>query len=156
MVTLEPITDDNREAVEALTVAPGQERFVSDVRESMRQAAAEPGAKAILWAIYDDDEPVGFAMIADEVEGVEYISHFLWKFMIDQRFQRRGYGTASLDLIVAYFRDRGVPTMYTSAGQGEGSPIPFYERYGFVRTGEEVGDEVMLQLEISSPGAARG
>ena len=149
MVTLEPITDENREAVEALAVAPGQERFVSDVRESMRQAAAEPGAQAIQWAIYDDERPVGFVMIADEVTGIEYLPHFLWKLLIDQRYQRQGYGTATLDLIVAYFRDRGVDAMITSAGQGEGSPIPFYERYGFERTGEELGGEVVLRLEIS-------
>jgi len=149
MITLQPITDENREAVEALAVAPGQERFVSDVRESMRQAAAEPGAQAIQWAVVDDEQPVGFVMIADEVTGIEYLPHFLWKLLIDQRYQRHGYGTAALDLIVAYFRDRGVDAMITSAGQGEGSPIPFYERYGFVRTGEELGGEVVLRFEIS-------
>ena len=37
----------------------------------------------------------------------------------------------------------------TSAGQGEGSPIPFYERYGFVSTGEIVfDDEVLLRLDL--------
>jgi diamine N-acetyltransferase len=154
MVTLHPITDENRAAVEALAVAPGQERFVSDVRESMRQAAAEPGAQAIRWAIYDDERPVGFVMIADEVADPEYIAHFLWKLLIDQRYQRRGYGTATLDQVVAYFRERGVREMFTSAGQGDGSPIAFYERYGFVRTGEEHEGEVMLRLEIPSPGGA--
>ena len=39
--------------------------------------------------------------------------------------------------------------MRTSAGQGEGSPIGFYERYGFERTGEIVFDnEVLLQLKL--------
>ena len=149
MVTLQQLTDENREAVEALAVAPGQERFVSDVRESMRQAAAEPGAQAIQWAIHEDEQPVGFVMIADEIAGLDSIVHFLWKLLIDQRYQRHGYGTATLDLIVAYFRDRGAGEMYTSAGQGDGSPIPFYERYGFQRTGEEHGGEVMLRLVIT-------
>jgi hypothetical protein len=37
----------------------------------------------------------------------------------------------------------------TSAGQGDGSPIPFYERYGFERTGEVVFDnEVKLRLKL--------
>jgi hypothetical protein len=40
--------------------------------------------------------------------------------------------------------------MWTSAGQGEGSPIPFYERYGFEQTGDPpVDNEVKLRLEIS-------
>lgn len=148
MVTLRPITDENRERIEALSVAPGQERFVSGVRESMLEAAAEPAAQAICWAIYDGEQPVGFVMIADEVADPDYIPHYLWKLLIDQRFQRRGIGTATLDLISAYFRDRGVGSMLTSAGQGEGSPIPFYERYGFRRTGEDHDGEVMLQLDI--------
>jgi hypothetical protein len=37
----------------------------------------------------------------------------------------------------------------TSAGQRPGSPIPFYDRYGFRRTGEIVFDsEVLLQLSL--------
>jgi len=38
--------------------------------------------------------------------------------------------------------------LYTSAGQGEGSPQPFYERYGFVPTGQIVEDEVVLRLDL--------
>jgi hypothetical protein len=34
-------------------------------------------------------------------------------------------------------------------GRGQGSPIPFYERYGFERTGEIVFDEeVLLRLRL--------
>lgn len=34
--------------------------------------------------------------------------------------------------------------IWTSAGKGDGSPIPFYKRYGFERTGEIVFDEEVL------------
>jgi diamine N-acetyltransferase len=149
-VSLRPITDANRQAVEALRVAPAQQRFVSGVVESLRQAAEHPGAHAIAWAIYAGETPVGFVMIADEVDGPDYIPQFLWKLLIDERHQGKGYGTATLDLVVEYFRARpGVDEVRTSAGQGEGSPIPFYERYGFVRTGELHDDEVMLKLVLA-------
>jgi hypothetical protein len=39
--------------------------------------------------------------------------------------------------------------MWTSVGQGEGSPVTFYERYGFKRTGDLHGKEILLRLEIS-------
>jgi diamine N-acetyltransferase len=149
VVSLQPITAANREAVEALAVTADQGRFVSGVRESLLEAAQEPDARAIAWAVYAEETPVGFVMIADEVDSPDYIAHFLWKLLIDERYQRRGFGTATLDLVVAYFRNRGVGTMWTSAGQGEGSPVSFYERYGFERTGELHGDEVMLRLELS-------
>jgi diamine N-acetyltransferase len=143
VVSLRPITHANREAVEALAVTSDQGRFVSGVRESILEAAQEPDAQALYWAIYAEETPVGFVMIADEVG-----SH-LWKLLIDERYQRRGFGTATLDLIVEYFRNRGVGTMWTSAGHGEGSPVTFYERYGFKRTGDFHGDEILLRLEIS-------
>ena len=149
MVSLRPITDANREAVEALAVTPSQGRFVSGVRESILEAAEEPDARALYWAIYDQETPVGFVMIADEVDSPDYIPHFLWKLLIDMRYQRRGFGTATLDLIVEYFRNRGVGTIWTSVAQGEGSPFTFYERYGFKRTGDLHSDEVLLRLEIS-------
>jgi diamine N-acetyltransferase len=150
VVSLRPITDSNRAAVEALSVSPAQQQFVSNVPDSLREAADEPGGRALYWAVYDDDTPVGFVMISDEVDGPDYIPHFLWKLLIDERYQRRGFGTATLDLIVDYFRARpGVDVLSTSAGPGEGSPIPFYERYGFENTGEIVfGGEVLLRLAL--------
>ena len=149
-VSLRPITDANRQAVEALRVAPAQQRFVGGVVESLRQAAEHPGAHAIAWAIHAGETPVGFVMIADEVDSPDYIPQFLWKLLIDERHQGKGYGTATLDLVVEYFRARpGVGEVRTSAGQGEDSPIPFYERYGFVRTGELHDDEVMLKLVLA-------
>jgi hypothetical protein len=39
--------------------------------------------------------------------------------------------------------------MWTSTGQSEGSPVTFYERYGFERTGDFHGNETLLRLEIS-------
>jgi diamine N-acetyltransferase len=151
VITLRPITDENRHAVEALRVSSAQERFVSSVSESLLEAAEEPDGRAICWAVYDGDTPVGFVMISDDVGAPGYIPQYLWKLLIDERFQGRGFGRATLDLIVDYFRGRpGVEVMWTSAGQGEGGPIPFYERYGFERTGEIVfDDELLLRLRIA-------
>ena len=152
MVSLRTLSGSNRQAVEALRVSPGQEQFVSSVAESLREAAAEPDGRALPWGVYADDTPVGFVMISDEVGSPDYIPHYLWKLLIDERYQRQGFGTATLDLIVEYFRGRpGVEVLSTSAVEGDGSPIPFYERYGFERTGEVVfDDEVLLRLKLEA------
>jgi diamine N-acetyltransferase len=150
VVSLRPINESNREAVEALRVSPGQEQFVSTVADSLLEAAEEPDGRALYWAVYAEETPVGFVMISDEVGHPDYIPHYLWKLLIDERYQRQGFGTATLDLIVEYFRGRpGVEVLSTSAGEGDGSPITFYERHGFEKTGEIVfGDEVLLQLKL--------
>ena len=93
-----------------------------------------------MWTVHADDGTlVGFVMISDGIEHMEADligPYYLWRLLIDRRFQRRGYGTAALDAIVAYVRTRpGAAILWTSAGQGEGSPQPFYERYGFVADG---------------------
>ena len=75
----------------------------------------------------------------------------------DRRRQRRGYGTATLDAIVDYLRDRpGADVLYTSAAQGDGTPQPFYERYGFVPDGRVIDEEVVLRLDLSGARDRRG
>ena len=36
----------------------------------------------------------------------------------------------------------------TSGVEGDGSPIPFYERYGFERTGDIVFGEILLRFKL--------
>jgi diamine N-acetyltransferase len=157
-VVLRPLTEENRPALEALRVATAQRAFVSSVTDSLAEAERYADANPLVFGLYDQETPVGFVMIADEVDDPDYIAHFLWKLLIDERFQRRGFGTAALDLVAAYFRSKGVPTMWTSAGEGEGSPIPFYERYGFVRDGVHEDDdgsrEIMLRLDLARDASA--
>ena len=105
-VSLRPLTDDNREAVEALRVSPAPAPVRQRRQGLARRGGRRAGRHAIYWAVYAGETPVGFVMIADEVDSPEYIPHYLWKLLIDERHQRRGYGTATLDLIVEYFRDR--------------------------------------------------
>ena len=92
-------------------------------------------------------------MIADDVEDPAYIEHYLWKLLIDGRYQRRGFGTATLDLVADFFRQRGVEVMWTSTGDGDGSPIPFYERYGFERTGDLFENRVLLRFDLTQRSA---
>jgi diamine N-acetyltransferase len=150
MISLRPIDESNRKAVEGLDVSPEQQGFVSNAADSIREAAREPDGHALYWAIYAKETPVGFVMISDDVGGPGYFPQYLWKLFIDQRYQGRGYGTATLDLIAGYFRRRPeVEVMRTSCGQGKGSPLGFYERYGFEQTGEIVFDnEILLQYEL--------
>jgi diamine N-acetyltransferase len=150
VISLRPIDESNREAVEALDVSPAQQRFVSNACDSIAEAAREPDGRALYWAIYAADTPVGFVMISDDVGGPGYFPQYLWKLFIDERYQGRGYGTATLDLIADYFRRRPeVELMRTSCGQGEGSPLGFYEGYGFEQTGEIVFDnEILLEFRL--------
>jgi diamine N-acetyltransferase len=148
MIELRRASPEDRVALEALSVAPEQERFVGTVAGAYLEAEEEPDGRGIQFGLYDGDTLVGFVMLSDEVGNPSYVSQYLWKLLIDRRYQRRGYGTAALDLVADYFRARGADTLWTSATEGNGSPLPFYEGHGFVRQGKTSWGEVMLRLDL--------
>lgn len=155
-VTLREITDANRDAVTALRVAPGQDRFVGGVEESIREAAETPEGAPWYRAIYAGDEPVGFVMLSWNVTPQPGIigPWFLWRLLIDERFQGRGFGRGALRLVVELIRAEGATELLTSYQPGDGEPWPFYERFGFVPTGEVDGTEVVLRLDLARDTAS--
>jgi diamine N-acetyltransferase len=151
------VTDADRAAAIALRRGPGQDQFVSSVEESFADAIAYPEACARYWTVNDGDDVVGFVMLSDNVPAQTLADdptllgpYFLWRLLIDERHQRKGYGSAAVDALVAYVKGRpGAEFLLTSAGQGEGTPQPFYERYGFVPTGEAHEGAVVLRLDLA-------
>jgi diamine N-acetyltransferase len=148
MVELLPATDENRAALEGLRMKPGQEEFINSVAEAFLEAEEEAGGRAIQFGVYDGEELVGFVMLSDEVDGPPYVAHYLWKLLIDARYQGQGYGTAALGLVADYFRARGVDAMWTSATDGDGSPISFYLQNGFVATEPAPWGEMLFRLDL--------
>jgi diamine N-acetyltransferase len=157
-VTLREIDDGNRDSVLALRVAPEQSRFVGSVAGALEDAEEYPEGNAWYRAIYSGEEPVGFVMLSWDVTpvpGVIIGPWFLWKLLIDERHQRRGYGRAALRQVVEIVRNAGATELLTSYTIGEGEPWPFYERFGFVPTGErDAAGEVILSLDLQG-GATR-
>ncbi|WIV55572.1 GNAT family N-acetyltransferase [Amycolatopsis nalaikhensis] len=148
-VRLVEITDENRDAVCALRVRPGQERFVASVARSLEDAASTPEAEPWFRAVYADGEPVGFVMLSWNVPpGRPGIlgPYFLWRLLIDGRHQGRGFGRAVLDEVVALVRADGGTELLTSH-QPDG-PGPFYREYGFRPTGEVDHGETVVRLTL--------
>ena len=74
---------------------------------------------------------------------------FRWRFMIDVRYQKHGFGAQALRLLIAHAATRpGVRTMLLSFVPKENNPEGFYKRLGFTRTGEQDGDELIMKLPI--------
>jgi diamine N-acetyltransferase len=148
-ITLDEITEDNAGAVLALRLAPGQERFVSTVADSLAEADQYPHGNPWVRAVHADGLPVGFVMLSWNVEPQPPDINgpwFLWKLLIDQRHQGKGYGREVVRQIVELVRDQGATELLTSHVPGEGGPAGFYARLGFVPTGELDPDgEILLR-----------
>jgi diamine N-acetyltransferase len=106
-VSLRPITRENWRAALQLAVHPDQQRFVADASPIVAIALAKAyvGAGGAIWApygIYAGETMIGFVALAHEVEapGERWIFHFF----VDQRFQGRGYGKATLRRLVDMVR----------------------------------------------------
>ena len=137
---LREVDKENLRAVLRLKIAPEQEQFVASNAVSIAQAYFD---RETAWfrAICDDDTPVGFVMVDIQPGKPPY----LWRFMIDARYQRRGLGTRALELVFAHVRSLpGAAAIFCSCVDAPGGPGPFYERLGFAYTGEvDEGERVM-------------
>ncbi len=150
-VTLREITADTVRQVNRLNVKPEQQGLVARNSESLAQALFSPEA----WyrAIYAGDEPAGFVMLYDEslrAAPPDRPQAYLWRFMVDAQFQRRGIGSAALAQVIAHVRARGVfAALLVSYVPGPGNPEGFYLRAGFRHTGRLDEGEVVLELPLS-------
>ncbi|WP_445529858.1 GNAT family N-acetyltransferase [Streptomyces cyslabdanicus] len=148
-VRLREITDGNREAVRALRVRRDQKRFVASVSRSLEDAAKTAEANPWLRAVYRGDEPVGFVMLSwKPPTGPFKGRHFLWRLLVDKRYQGRGIGRDALTQIADLVRADGGTELLTSYETGEGEPLPFYRKFGFEPTGEIYDGEIVLRLTL--------
>jgi diamine N-acetyltransferase len=161
VVRLVEITPENTAGVARLRVSARQEAYVANVAESLQEAVASPEAGPWYRAVFVDDTPVGFVMLGISAESRDErypFRYFLWRLLIDERFQGRGYGAETIDCVVAEIRKHpDADALFTSVAPGSDSPIRFYEKYGFVRTGQIFDDEVVLRLDLmrDREGSAR-
>ena len=73
----------------------------------------------------------------------------MWRFMIAAEYQGKGFGREGLSLLIEHVKTRPNATeLGTSHVPGEGSPGPFYEKMGFVYTGEEDHGELLMKLVL--------
>jgi GNAT superfamily N-acetyltransferase len=154
-VTLRELSKTNHDDVLALRLAPGQERFVTSMAESLQEAEEYPQANPWYRAVYAGDEPVGFVMLSWDCtpQPPEIIGPwFLWKLLIDERHQRHGHGREVVRLVTDLVREAGADDLLVSyVPEGDGGPGPFYERLGFVPTGEvDAEGEIILRLDLRS------
>lgn len=154
-VTLREITAETVRSVIELAVTDYQTRFVAPNAVSLAQALFTPAA----WyrAIYLGDKPVGFLMLEDETEldpVPDPPSVWVWRFMVDARYQRKGIGRATMLLVLEHVRSKGiVRKLAISYVPGEGCPEPLYRSLGFKPTGEMDEGEVIMELRLDT-GAA--
>ena len=143
-VSLREVTAETVRIICQLDVSEAQKHFVAPNALSIAQAYFEP--KAWFRAIYADETAVGFLMLYDDPEEPNY---FLWRYMIDERYQKLGFGKRAMDLLLEYVRSRpGAHELRLSCHPGEEGPEPFYRKYGFSLTGRMLDSEAEMRIDL--------
>lgn len=131
------------------TLTDQQRQSVADNAISIAQAHFSE--QVWIRAIYAEKTPVGFIMLhlgSDWGDGIDCPGVFLWRLMIARPYQGMGYGTAAIKLLIQHLRALGIPELFTSYSISDGGPGGFYQKLGFVPTGDFYGDEPEVVLKI--------
>lgn len=145
MVELKRISKENFEEVIRLSVAEDQIPFVASNVYSLAQAGVYHET-AYPFAIYANDILVGFIMMGYYEKECQYT---LWRFMIDRKYQNKGYGKSALKLAVKYMIDNfKVNELGTGTHCKNFVAQKLYKSIGFKETGETDGDQIGMKLLI--------
>jgi diamine N-acetyltransferase len=145
-ITFRPVTRENFSAVIELTVAPEQAEFVSPNLYSLAEAYLDPTWTPL--AIHAGDQLVGFAMFGRDDETGRW---WIMRYMIDARYQARGYGTAALPGLIDLIVERhGCSELFLGYEPSNEVARRLYARMGFAPTGEMTGGEIVARLDLAT------
>jgi diamine N-acetyltransferase len=139
-VAVQPLAQDNFQAVIDLSVAPDQREFVAPNVLSIAQSKVWDAYVPL--AICDGDEPVGFALYGRQ-SSTDWL--YIARFMIDQRHQGKGYGRQGLNALIEHMRTEhpGEEIQLSIVPANLGAKR-LYESAGFIDTGEVDEDGEMI------------
>ena len=159
MIDFKAITNENfRTCIE---LSPGQagKKFIAENVISIAQAYVAITQKTCIpmpYALYHEDTMVGFMMMsfirADQDEDLDEDVYEIWRFMIDEKYQGKGFGKAALikaiDLIKTFPHGKA-DKVYLSYVPGNETGSGLYKSVGFKETGDMDHGEVVMVYDLS-------
>ena len=154
MISLQKITSENCFDICELEA---DERFVAPNEDSLIEAYAnfvENGHGPVAFGIYYDQTPVGFIMAEychEEDDNDDEPYYYLWRMMIDNDHQGKGYGRVALEQfldVIRTFPLGRAKKMFTSVVPENVHATRLYESFGFVKNGIMFDDEEGMELVL--------
>ena len=160
MLRLEKIHGQNVWDILKLKVAENQRHFVSSNDRSIIEAytAIAGNGYAFPFGIYENDTPVGFLMIGfgtddywDDAPPVAADNYNLWRLMIDEKYQNKGYGREAVRLALEFIKTLpcgNAEYCWLSYEPENDVARHLYHSFGFVETGEKDCNELIAVLKL--------
>lgn len=157
MVVFRKITWDNFDECVNLQLADEQRGFLASNVYSLAQsyiALLNDELPPMTFAIYDDDTMIGFIMMyhdtAEENEYGDEEAYGILRFMIDRRYQNKGYGTKAMEKALEYIRtfpQGEAKAVYISYAPENEAARRLYAKFGFKEIGiNEESEEMVAKL----------
>ena len=160
MLKLKKINRKNVGEILKLEVFDNQKSFVATNNISIIEAyiAITENNDVFTFGIYKDDTPIGFLMIGFDVnsddEGAPRIAkdnYNIWRFMIDKKFQGKGFGKKAIELALEFINTFPCGTAkycWLSYESDNDVARQLYQSVGFVETDEKDGEEIVAILKL--------
>ena len=143
-ISLIPVTQENRQIAESLSVAPGQENFIESVKECMQEADEISDWHPML--ICSDNNIIGFTMYG-YMKAEKKPRLWFDRLLIDCKYQNCGYGKKAVKAIIEQIKkEYPDKDIYLSAYPENQVAIRLYKSFGFDFTGELdlKGEHIMI------------
>lgn len=126
------VTAENWLQTALLSVGEDQKDFIESNSFSIAQSMFEPEWKSV--SLYDEETLVGYAMYGNNKWNEEV---WLDRFMIDKKFQGRGYATRFLPMLINHIKNiYQCKKIYLSVSAENKVAQALYERFDFYLNGE--------------------
>jgi diamine N-acetyltransferase len=147
MVRLQQINKDNWEECIALKPRPDQVGFIASNLYSIAQAQFLTGFSSM--AIYLDQVMIGYTLFGIDPDDKNY---WVYRFMIDERYQGKGYGLAAIRRVIDEVKHRQDRTAALFVGYKPENEQArrLYLRAGFKEEGMAPWGEMIAKYDFIS------
>ena len=134
MIQLVDINEDNWEEARRLTVKDAQKAFLDSAVGIIARGYIYRACRARVLGIVHEDTMVGVCLVKDLAD--EPACYDLQQFMIDQRYQGKGYGTdALMALLLQLKKEAKYDCVEVCVKNTDIAALRMYEKAGFTDTG---------------------
>ncbi len=128
------VTEDNWMDVAALSVKEEQKGFVAPAIGILARGYVYRDCNVKIYAFEKDGIIVGTALVREFTD--EPLGYDLQQFMVDEQYQRKGYGSQALQLILDELRtEKHFDHVELCVKKTDTEAIRLYEKHGFVDSG---------------------
>ena len=128
------VTEDNWMDVASLAVKEEQKGYVAPAIGILARGYVFRDCNGKVYAFENDGVIVGTALVREFTD--EPLGYDLQQFMVDERYQRKGYGSRALELILDELRaENRYDHVELCVKKADVEAIRLYQKHGFIDSG---------------------